>query len=184
MNSDHLLPPSDPIASGRHLRFVKRKGWEFVERNGVLGIVVVVAAPRKRFLVLVSQWREPVQAPVIELPAGLAGDIPGHENESLKTAAVRELFEETGFEASGMQPLLVGPPSAGLSGEVMTLFRALEPRRVNRGGGEPGEGVRTHVIPLARLEEWLDLMADRGFLVDPKVLAGAWYAVEPFGATP
>jgi ADP-ribose pyrophosphatase len=46
--------------------------------------------------------------------------------------------------------------------------------RVAPGGGEAGEGVRAHVVPLGKLETWLETMRARGFLVDPKVLAGAY----------
>lgn len=162
------------LAEGRHLRFVVRNQWEFVERPGISGIVVIVGLTAHRGLVLVSQWREPVGAPVVELPAGLAGDLPGSEMEELAAAAKRELREETGFEAGALEVVLTGPPSPGISDEVVTFYRARGLVRVSRGGGEAGEGVRAHVVPLARLESWLEKMKARGFLVDPKVLAGAY----------
>lgn len=162
------------LAEGRHLRFVVRNRWEFVERRGISGIVVIVGLTAHRGLVLVSQWREPVGAPVVELPAGLAGDVPGSEAEDLAAAAKREFREETGFEAGTVEVVLTGPPSPGISDEVVTFYRARGLTRVSRGGGEAGEGVRAHVVPLARLEPWLETMKTRGFLVDPKVLAGAY----------
>jgi len=162
------------LAQGRHLRFVERKGWEFVERLDIAGIVVVLGITDSGGIVLVSQWREPVEAWVVELPAGLAGDRPEDREESLSMAARREFLEETGFEAESMEAILVGPPSPGLSSEVVTFFRARSLRRVGPGGGEEGEGVRAHVVPLSRLEVWLDKMRARGVQVDPKVLAGAY----------
>ena len=161
------------LAEGRHLRFVVRNGWEFVERPGISGIVVILGLTDRGGLVLATQWREPVAAWVVELPAGLAGDLPGHETEELANAATRELREETGFEAASMEPILTGPPSAGVSSEVVTFFRARGLKRTGRGGGEGDERVRTHVVPLARLGGWLAAMQARGVLVDPKVLAGA-----------
>ncbi|HPC57538.1 MAG TPA: DNA mismatch repair protein MutT, partial [Kiritimatiellia bacterium] len=60
-----------------------RNGWEFVERPKISGIVVIVGTTRFGGLVLVTQWREPVGAPVVEWPAGLAGDLAGSETEAL-----------------------------------------------------------------------------------------------------
>ena len=162
------------LAEGRHLDFVVRNGWEFVERRNVSGIVVIVGTTDHGCLVLVTQWREPVKAWVVELPAGLAGDVPGHEREALEEAARRELLEETGFAATALKPILTGPPSPGISDEVVTFFRARGLVRRTRGGGEAGEAVRAHAVSLSGLSDWLGLMQAKGMLVDPKVYAGAY----------
>jgi len=172
------------LAQGRHLRFVERKGWEFVERLDIAGIVVVLGTTDSGGLVLVSQWREPVEAWVVELPAGLAGDRPEDREEVLSMAARREFLEETGFEAESMEAVLIGPPSPGLSSEIVTFFRACGLRRVGPGGGEEGEGVRAHVVPFSRLGVWLDRMRARGVQVDPKVLAGAYLLHQEREGTP
>ncbi len=165
---------AEVLTSGRHLNFLVRNGWEYVERPGVTGIVVVVGLTEHRGVVLVTQWREPVGAKVVEFPAGLAGDLPGGEHESLAEAARRELEEETGFVADEIEPILEGPPSPGISSETVTFFRARRLRRIGPGGGVGQEGVRVHVVPLSRLQEWLARMRAAGFLVDPKVLAGVY----------
>ena len=166
--------PLEVLSAGRHLRFVRRRGWEFVERSGITGIVVIVGTTSHGCLVLVTQWREPVGAHVVELPAGLAGDVPGREREELAEAAKRELLEETGFAAATMEPLLTGAPSPGISSEVVTFFRARGLARVAPGGGEAGEGVRAHAVPISGLCDWLEKMQAQGMLVDPKVFAGAY----------
>ncbi len=163
------------LAEGRHLRFVVSNGWEFVERPKISGIVVIVGTTDHGGLVLVSQWREPVKAWVVELPAGLAGDISGSETESLAEAAKRELWEETGCVAESMVPILEGPPSAGLSSEVVTFFRARAVKRLGRGGGEGDERVRTHVVSLSALGDWVAAMQAKGMMVDPKVFAGVYW---------
>lgn len=169
-------PPSalQTLAAGRHLQFVLRRGWEFVERRNISGIVVVIGTTPHAGLVLVTQWREPVRARVVELPAGLAGDRAGAAHEDLAAAARREFLEETGFTAAEMEPVLEGVPSPGISSEIVTFFRARGLARTARGGGEEGEGVRPHVVPLARLEDWLARMQAQGCRIDPKVYAGAW----------
>ena len=172
MQGNEINDGARVVAEGRFLRFVVRNGWEYVERRKVSGIVVLVAATRHGSLLLVTQPREPVGGAVVELPAGLAGDEDGLEDESLASAARRELLEETGFEAAGVEPVLSGPPSAGVSNEVVTLYWAPDCVRTARGGGVGNEKIRVHAIPLRRVEEWLARMQRRGFQVDPKVLAG------------
>src|SRR6476659_9869615 len=90
------------IAEGKHLRFVRRNGWEFVERKNVTGIAILVALTAEDRVLFVEQRREPLGADVLELPAGLAGD--EGEEDAVK-AANRELEEETGFTAKEIEVL-------------------------------------------------------------------------------
>jgi ADP-ribose pyrophosphatase len=167
------------LHAGRHLRLVSRNGWEFVERPGVRGIVLVVAVTPRGGLLLVEQHREPVGARVLELPAGLAGDAGSPAGEPLEEAARRELVEETGWDAAEMERLTAGPPSAGVTSEVVTLFRARDLSRVGAGGGVDGESITVHEVPLADAESWLLGREAGGALVDPKVWAGLWFARRP-----
>ena len=162
------------LHAGRHLRLVVRRGWEFVERPGVRGIVAVVAVTPGGRLLLVEQRREPVGAAVVELPAGLAGDDGGPADEPLEEAARRELVEETGWDAAGMERLAAGPPSAGLSSEVVTFFRAVRLSKAGPGGGVGGEEIADHEVPLDEVEVFLRAREEAGALVDPKVWAGLW----------
>jgi ADP-ribose pyrophosphatase len=100
------------LADGKYLRFVRRSGWEYVERRGITGIVGIVAVTDEGKLLLVEQYRTPVNKRVIEIPAGLVGDEAGKEAESLLSAARRELQEETGYYAGNLLPLASGPSSA------------------------------------------------------------------------
>lgn len=172
--SDVVHAETEVLAEGSYLRLVRRKGWEFVERPKITGIVVIVGTTQHGGLVLVTQWREPVGAYVVEWPAGLAGDIPGGETEALEAAARRELFEETGFKSGAMDVFMVGPPNPGISNEIITFFRARGMVRTGSGGGRGAERIRTHVVPISWLFEWLKKMESRGFMVDPKVLTGAY----------
>ncbi len=160
------------LGEGRHLRLVDEGGWEYVERNAATGIVVIVAVTGEDRLLLVEQFRPPVAARVLELPAGLAGDVAGHEQEALATAARRELLEETGYAAGELMLLGQGPPSAGLSSEVVSFFRAGGLRRVGPGGGDASEAITLHEVALASLDAWLQERSQAGILVDPKIHAG------------
>ncbi len=162
------------LAEGRHLHFVVEDGWEYVERNVVSGIAVIVGVTPEDRLLLVEQHRVPVGRRVIELPAGLAGDVAGKESEDLAEAARRELLEETGYAAERMTPLVSGPPSAGVTSEVVTFLRATGLRRVGPGGGDEHEAIVVHEVPLSSIDAFLEQKAAQGLLVDPKVYAGLY----------
>jgi len=96
------------LCEGKHLRLVARRQWEYVERTSASGIVAVLAVTDDPNLILTEQYRLPVDRRVIELPAGLAGDVAGAETEDLISAAQRELREETGHEAQRFDFLFEG----------------------------------------------------------------------------
>lgn len=164
------------LGEGRFLRLLRRRGWELVERPGVHGIVVLVAVTPDAELLLVEQHREAMRGTVIELPAGLAGDEPDSAGESLEQAATRELREETGWEAASWERLSAGPPSSGLSTEVVTLLRAHGLVKRDAGGGAGSERITVHTVPLRDAPAWLRDREAAGTLVDPKVWAGLWFA--------
>lgn len=166
----------ETLFQGRHLHLVRAGSWEYAERPGVTGIVGILAVTEERKLLLIEQFRPPVGRRVIELPAGLAGDLPQYQIESLATAAQRELLEETGYQAREMEYLVEGPPSAGITSEVLTLFRAHGLSKVNEGGGDATERIQVHEVPLAEVESWLKKRIAEGVMVDFKVYAGLYFA--------
>jgi ADP-ribose pyrophosphatase len=170
---------SDPekriIADGKHIRLVARGKWEFAERKKVTGIVGIVAVTDENKLILVEQFRPPVNRRVIEIPAGLAGDIEGNEDEALEVAARRELMEETGYEAREMTKLIDGAVSAGITSEIITLFRATGLSRTGKGGGDASEQIDVHEIPVNRVHDWIKEREKDGAIVDFKVYAGLFF---------
>ena len=165
---------SETLFEGRFLRVKRKERWEYVERCKTSSIVAILAITEKQELILIEQFRVPVGRRVIEIPAGLAGDIEGKENESLTAAAKRELREETGYEAQRMEYLTEGPSSAGLSTEVISFFRAAELEKVCKGGGDESENIQVHVVPLMGLNSWLESKLIEGCLVDYKVYAALY----------
>jgi ADP-ribose pyrophosphatase len=164
------------LHEGRFVRLVKQGRWEFAERCNLSGIVGLVAVTDEGRLLLVEQFRPPVGRHVIELPAGLAGDTPGAADEAFADAARRELLEETGYEASSMEFLAAGAASAGLSDEVLSLFRATGLRKVGAAEGDGHEQIISHEVPLAEVEAFLSRQTAAGKLVDLKVYAGLYFA--------
>jgi ADP-ribose pyrophosphatase len=179
------LPPRKILASGKYLRLIAQAHWEFAERVNATGAVVVVAQTHDGKLLLVEQFRIPTGCNVIELPAGLVGDVPEQEPFAAATSsdrsvaemaatAKRELLEETGYQAATVRLLGGGPVSAGLSNEIITFFAADGLKRIHAGGGVDHERIIVHEIRPDDLSAWLKRRASEGLMVDPKIFAGLW----------
>jgi len=167
--------PKVTLHKGKFFALVKEGHWEYVDRTNATGAAIIVAVTDEQKLLLVEQYRIPVHARTIELPAGIIGDEPGSGDENHADAARRELEEETGYRAERMEPLTHGPASSGLTSETVTLFLATKLRRVGKGGGVAHEQITVHEVPLNEVHDWLDTRAQAGFLIDSKVYAGLYF---------
>jgi ADP-ribose pyrophosphatase len=162
--------PRQILAQGKHLRLIACDGWEYAERTTPNSVAVaMIAITDDQRVVLTEQYRIPMNKNVIELPAGLVGDIPGDAEEAASVAAQRELVEETGYEAGRLEHISTGPTSAGMANETICLYLVTGLRKVGPGGGDAGEAIHVHEIPLNELRTWLDGQLAQGKLVDPKV---------------
>jgi len=159
------------LARGRFLELVARGRWEFARRTTAAHVVGVIAVTAEQELVLVEQHRPPLGRRCIELPAGLVGDDQDRADESLEDAARRELLEETGYRAARLTRFASGPVSAGLTDEVVTLFIATGLTAEGRGGGDGGEDITVHRVPLGSLSPWLAQQQRDGRAIDLKVYA-------------
>ncbi len=164
------------ITSGKYVNLATRRDWEFVERKNISGIVAIVAVTDSGKLLLIEQYRPPVDKNVIELPAGLAGDSRENAGEALENAARRELLEETGYAAREMEQLVAGASSAGITDEFVTLFRARGLTKIGTGEGDGSEQLIHHEIPLGQVVDWLRERSAQGAAVDMKVYAGLLFA--------
>ena len=111
------------IGSGKYLALIDRGTWEFVSRHTGPATIAVVAITAADELVLVEQFRPPLQQHTIELPAGLIGDDIGAHGESALSAAKRELEEEAGYAAGCWIDLGSFVSSSGLTDETVTYNR-------------------------------------------------------------
>ena len=141
------------------------KTWSFAQRTGSGRAVAIIAEtdePEPR-MVLVKEFRPPVGRPVMAFPAGLIDD-----GESIETAAMRELAEETGWTGRllGISPACYSSP--GMTDENMHFARV----RLH-AEGEPAheaeESIEVILWPKHELRERLAEAAEAGIGVDVKL---------------
>ncbi len=152
---------------------VTATGWEYCARRAQQSAVMIFAMTEEKRVILVEEFRPPVQAFTICFPAGLHGD--SSEDESLQSAAAREFFEEAGYEADELVTLFQGPSSPGLTSEMVTFFLATQLRRCGRGGGVESERISVHEIEIEAIDEWLIQQQAAGKLIDPRVYTGLYF---------
>ena len=172
----HLTPTT--LHASQFLALIREGHWEYVDRVNATGAAIILAVTNEQKILLVEQYRIPVHARTIELPAGIIGDEPGGANESHAAAARRELLEETGFEAEHIEPVTTGAACSGITSERVTLFRATGLHRAGKGGGVAHEDIVVHEVPLVEAVAWLETKARTGVLIDPKVYAGLFFVAQ------
>jgi ADP-ribose pyrophosphatase len=159
-----------------HLDQVELADGRRAERHVVEhpGSVVLVPVHEGRVL-LVRQFRYPVQTELLELPAGTLR--PGEEPPA---AGNRELAEETGYTAGELQPIAALYPSPGYATERMWIFLALDLSPAgNDASGDPDEEIEVVPLPLDEAVR----RARGGAFDDMKTVAGILLAAERLGAS-
>lgn len=147
---------------------------EVVEHADAVGIVPVMDDGT---IVLIRHYRHPVGGYLLEIPAGKL-DVEG---EAPRDAALRELREETGLAADGIEPLILMHNSAGWTTESTTIFLA----RGLRDGPAPddfepeGEERDLEIVRLP-LEEAVAAVVD-GTIDDAKTIVGLLLAERRLG---
>ncbi len=148
------------------------RSWECAERVSCAGAVAVIATlkPSGR-IVLTRQYRPPVDANVVEFPAGLV-----NKGEDPAETATRELREETGYLGRVVKMLPPAYNSPGLTGECVWLA-IVEVEEDGHGElkteFDESESIETLAVPLAGLPGFLEQAEKGGDKIDAKVSAFA-----------
>ncbi len=106
------------------------------------GAVAIVAVTRKREIVLIRQFRKPAEKVLLEIPAGLY-----KRGEYLRSAARRELEEETGFLAGMIRPVFSAYTSPGYSTERLHYFYASKLKKTVQSY-EEDEQIEVELVPI------------------------------------
>jgi ADP-ribose pyrophosphatase len=155
------------VWSGRYIQVMVDGRWEYVLRTRSIGAAVILAIDDGH-VILVEQYRVPLGATCLELPAGLVGD--EQAGEAIEVAALRELEEETGYTAERMLAIGKFASSPGMVGETFTLVRATGVQRIADGGGIGDENITVHRVPLADVPAFIAARREAGVVIDVKLL--------------
>lgn len=159
----------------------KHRLWESAERttrkdSGIDGVAVlaVLRSKTKAFplsTVIIEQYRPPLDNIVIELPAGLVD-----AGETAEAAAIRELKEETGYEADltiepESSPIVVSDPGMTNANMKLVVVSVLLEDKLETPTPhlDDGEHIITRVVELDQLDAELKAYDKKGFVVDARL---------------
>ncbi len=130
---------------------------EIVEHPGAVGIIAITNDEK---LVMVKQFRKPVEKFTLEIPAGKL-----EVNEEPRETAIRELKEETGYTANKFEYAFELYSSPGITNEKIQLFIATG---LEKGATklDEGEFIEIEEILLSDLARKLK----RGEILDSKTV--------------
>lgn len=130
------------------------------------GAVAVIAITEEEKLVMVRQFRKPLEKTIYEIPAGKKekGELP-------EVTAKRELQEETGYLAERLTPIVSFYTSPGFADEFLHLFLAEGLKR--DGNIQLDEDEFVELVEFT-LEECHQLIQS-GEICDAKTIAAIYY---------
>ncbi len=143
-----------------------KKGYrEIVNHPGGVGIVALTDENK---ILMVRQFRKPIEKDIIEIPAGKL-----EKGEDPLVCGKRELEEETGYKAKEFVSLGYLYPSPGFANEVTHLYLAwgLEKGRVN-----PDEDEYLDILEVPVQEVYSLIMKNE--INDAKTVIGFFKAME------
>jgi len=120
--------------------YVAKEGkWHYlVEKNADNGAVVLILEDDKYFI-FVESYRKPLDEVVVEVPRGY-----GEEGESSLESALREAYEETGYEIDRKDIIKLGtvhPNSGILSSELDIYFANVASESKTKGSDDEVIGI-------------------------------------------
>ena len=177
MSDDHLKETTIErrvVHEGRFMNFRvdtvedaqgKRHTREIVEHPGAVCVIPLHGDD----VLMVRQWRTPVERVILELPAGTLDRRPGGAVEDPDVAAPRVLAEETGFRADRWRKLGRFWTAPGFTEELMHLYLATDLRPLDDYHGPDAD----EYLELVR-QPWREAVAaaERGEIEDAKTLVG------------
>ena len=148
---------------------------EIQYENGNIGYREVAAHPggaavvavKDNKIILVTQFRYPLNTTIFELPAGKLD----HSEDPI-LCAKRELEEETGFKSNNIIKLGEIVSTPGFCDERLFLFLARDLKLGEKNHGEGEFGMENHFFTLKEIEEKIF----NGDIIDAKTICAIYLA--------
>ncbi len=110
-------------------------------------VAVIAAFTPEMELIMITQYRHPVQSIDFELPAGHIDP-----NENILEAAQRELLEETGYKAEKLEQISAHFASSGLMNNTVHFFIGFNAKKIQEQSLDPNEAIDVKITP------WLEAL--------------------------
>lgn len=134
--------------------------WDFIGHKGAAAMLAVREDGK---LLMVRQWRNALDRYTLEIPAGGKNSI----EEPTKTAAIRELEEETGYIAGKVQFLLSIYTTVAFCNEKIDIYLARDLKRRESQHLDEDEFIDVQAVSL---EELVQMIYD-GKIEDSKTVS-------------
>lgn len=125
------------------------------------GGVAIIAFKDKDTVLLVEQYRKPIDKMLLEIPAGKI-----ENGEDIETCGIRELEEETGYKSNEFTYLGKIVTSPGFADEYIYIYRADNLYKGRDDIGDADEFINIHEVPLSKIKE----MIKNGEIIDAKTI--------------
>jgi len=139
--------------------------WAYLERKNRQKAAVIIPIINNDNILLIKQYRIPIDSYIIEFPAGLIED-----GEEIGSAALRELEEETGYKGEIVEISSSLPTSPGLTSEEI-YFIIVKITGSGNKNLEEVEDIENLIIPTKDLKNRLKELSKTGIKIDSKVWA-------------
>ena len=115
------------------------------------GAVAIIPITKNKKIVMVEQYRKPLEKSIIEIPAGKL-----EKGESPEITAVRELEEETGYTTKKLTKVTSFYTSPGFADEIMYIYVSDELEKLDFPPAlDEDEFVEIHELTLAEAKQYI-----------------------------
>ena len=148
--------------------FLDKKGnecvWEWMDKKD---LALVLALTKDKKIVLIKNYRVPIEKYTIELPAGLLDKV----DENPEEAARRELLEETGYTGENFIAVTPFANSVAAMNSIAHPFVLVDARKVSKPNLEDSEDIEVIEVPCDELYDFYEKSSTEGLDFNIRILA-------------
>jgi ADP-ribose pyrophosphatase len=137
----------------------RKSSREIVNHSGG---VAIIAYKDKDTILLVEQFRKPIEKVILELPAGKI-----EKDEDIELCGIRELEEETGYKAKEFSYLGKMVTSPGFCNEYIYIYKAENLYKGKDNLADEDEFINVREMKIEKIKE----MIKSGEIIDAKTIS-------------